>query len=416
MSVSGKHGLESRDPHAAVARRDQVQGRVRVLILGAGYAGLRAATSLGSDPRFDVTLLDRFPRQVEKTRLHELNRVSLKRDLARFFQHSSVRFLSATVTALECAERRVRTEEETISYDKLIVALGSQASSLGVTGVADHCVTLDGAGDGARFAHLVALLRDRAERLVIVGGGSTGVEAAAEAVTILGPGRVVLVEAAGTLMAGAGEFTSTYASFALRRRGVQVRPRTKVVEVQADAVLLAGGERVVCGGTLWCAGVSPSPLLTEAAPTSALGALDENLRSRVFPDVYVVGDSSAAGRKSNSRPSAQMAVLEGDYVAADIVSRLGESRAPAFNGHRIAEITSLGGFDAVGWLFLPGVDLPLVGPAAWLFKELGALRNTVTLQTRRFTLAFTSGRLRAQCQVAESTAKEPSEPQSLAVA
>jgi NADH dehydrogenase len=371
--------------------------RRRVVVLGAGFGGLRAATALASDPRVDVTLIDRSERPADKTRLHELGRNVAPRSLHHFFRHSTVQVITADVVSIDADRQTVVTEDGHVTYERLVFALGGQTTGSGVTGVTGHCVTLDGVADAARFARLIAVLKDSGERLVVVGGGATGVEASAQASAVLGADRVVLLEYGSDLLPSIGGFGSGYASFMLRRLGVRVRPRSRVVEVQSDAVVLAGGERVSCGGTLWCAGVGPSPL----RPSSHQGAgprvplLDGRLRSLQHPNVYFVGDSALGGSSAADHPSAQVAALQGDYVGADILAELDGREPECFSGQSVGEFTSLGPFDAVGWFSLAGFEIPMVGFPAWCLKGVGGLRHSLVLHARRVPLAFQSGRRKA---------------------
>ncbi|MFT4570508.1 MAG: NADH dehydrogenase [Hyphomicrobiaceae bacterium] len=372
----------------------------RVVVVGAGFAGLRCATALGGDPAFDVVLVDRDRHRVDKTRLHEVVGAGRGIDLASLLERTPIEFVQAEVLGIDRRDRRVATAGGPIPYDTLVFALGGSVDDHGVRGVCEHSLSFNTTTDGTGFLRTLSMLRRCGERLVIVGGGPTGVEAAAEAARALDPGRVVLVDNADRLLTGYTPALATYASFVLRRAGVRVRPRCKVVEVCDDGVVIAGGERIVGGAVLWCGGMRPSSLLAGAwlSEQGRPAAVSSFLASEVDDHVYVIGDCARSGEVNSSRPSAQIAVQQGDFVARDLQRRRsGETRVP-FVGSLLGEFTSLGPADAIGTLRLGPVWLPLIGPLAWVFKEAGGLRHALVVEGRRLSLAFANGRLRAKGQ------------------
>jgi NADH dehydrogenase len=372
--------------------------RGQVLVLGGGYAGLRCATALAGHPGFAVTLVDRERRRVDKTRLHEAVGAGRGLDLRRLLARTPVRFVQAEVLGLDRRSKRVTTDAGTLPYDTLVFALGGIASDGGVRGVREHALVFDGTRDARRFLAALATLRHSGQRLVVVGAGPTGVEAAAEAARVLEPGRVVLVDVGSRLLPSAPASVAAYASFMLRRAGVRMRLGTRIVEVDEDAVVVAGGERIAGGAVLWCGGVRPSLLLAESylAGADRPADVDPYLVSKVDESVYVIGDNVAAAGGPGGRPSAQVAVQQGDFVAADLIARATGAPRRGFAASLVGTFTSLGPSDAVGALHLGGFDLPLFGPLAWALKEAGGWRHALVVQARRLPLAFANGRERAR--------------------
>jgi NADH dehydrogenase len=272
-----------------------------VLVLGAGYAGLVAAKRLARQVRADevtVTLVTAFPDFVERPRLHQVatgQRIAPV-PVASFLAGTDVRLVVASVTDIDLAERTVTTvrdaETEVTSYDTLVYALGSNIDVARVPGVAAFAHSLVGrdAADGVRTR-----LRDVAGqegRVVVCGGGLTGIEIATEVAEYSPALRVTLVS--GT---EPGAWLSAKARAYLRRAfddlGVKVRSGTRVREVHAGAVELDDGRRIPFELCLWAGGFRV-PALARTSGLAVNGEdralVDETFESVSHPGVYVIGD------------------------------------------------------------------------------------------------------------------------------
>lgn len=370
--------MKLEEARARVAKREQV------VILGAGYAGLRAALGLAREPSVQVTLIDRDRAPAVKTRLHELRESAETTSVDRLLAQTDVRFLQATVSEVDRDSRKVVTDVgETLEYDHLIVALGSRASDRGVIGVREHAVMLDGAEDAERLSRSVRRLEQTAGQLIVVGAGPTGVEAAAEASRMLGRGRVTLVEGGQRILPGFPALPRAYARAVLAGLGVHVRRLTEVSQVAAGQVVLRDGSVLPYEALLWSAGVEGHPLVAESglAPLRAQAPVDEYLLSKVDPNVYVVGDSADA---NGGRPSAQLAVQQGDFVAKDLLHRLRGEPRNAYLPSVVGEFISLG-CDATGALYLGPIQLPLFGPPARAAKLAGETRHRLVVAAKTLT-------------------------------
>lgn len=329
--------------------------RPRVIIVGAGFGGLWAARTLVKR-EVDVTLVDRnnyhtfFP-LLYQVAAAELVPTDIAHPIRSIFRGAAnVEVRMADMTGLDLETRVLRTDSGDLSFDHLILALGSEPVFFGVDGAAEHAFPLRWMGDAIELRHHV-LTRfevaqtadpDRRRRLltfVVVGGGPTGVEyAGALSELVLGPlvrdfpwvdpGEVSieLIEAADGLLVGMPEELGRFAGERLARRGVRVRLGAAVESVGPDRVRLAGGERVASETVVWTAGVQGEPRAAQwGLPVGRGGRVPvtPTLELADHPDVYVVGDLAYLEDASGSPlpQVAQVAIQQGRRAAKNILAR-----------------------------------------------------------------------------------------------
>ncbi|MET9241870.1 FAD-dependent oxidoreductase [Nonomuraea sp. NPDC003709] len=352
----------------------------RVLILGAGYAGMAAAIQLAArgTRREDVqvTLVNAQERFIERLRLHMSatgQRVA-ELSIPELLEGTGARFVRGWVTAVDADAKLVRIDDDRVlHYDTLVYGLGSVADTSAVPGVEDHAYTLNSAQDAE-------LLADRLARLgrgtVVVGGsGLTGVESAAEIAEQYPELDVVLL---GRQEPGAAMSPKprAYLQAALARLGVRVLSGAEVVKVLPDAVELAGGELVVADAVLWTSGTRVSPLAAAAGLTvdeRGRVVTDAALRSVSHPDVYAVGDAAAIRQGYGvMHGTCQGGMPTGVHAAVSIVRTLDGRRPKPFRFGYYHTPVSLGRHDAVVQFTHPD-DSPrrvyLTGRTAARYKE-----------------------------------------------
>jgi NADH dehydrogenase FAD-containing subunit len=268
---------------------------MRILILGGGYAGVLAALRLANRGLgHQVTLVNAEPEFVERIRHHELGAATPppRRPLADLLRKTQLTLVIGRVAELDL-ERQVAVlaDGRPLPWDRLVFALGSTSDDGGVRGVREHALLL---GNEAGGFELRARLAAGARRLVVVGGGLTGVELAAELAEKVGKTGEVTLLAPG----GVGSFLSPEAQAYLRKQlltlGVTIGDQ-KVSQVQAGEVVLASGERLPCDACVWAGGFrAPSLAGAGGLAVNPLGQIvvDERLRSRSHPNVYAVGDAA----------------------------------------------------------------------------------------------------------------------------
>ncbi|MEW2157147.1 FAD-dependent oxidoreductase [Streptomyces sp. NPDC007189] len=272
----------------------------RVVILGAGYAGMAAAVQLAARVQrrqeARVTVVNAQERFAERMRLHMTATGQRLAELSvpELLEGTGAQFVRGWVTAVDADAKTVRIDDDRVlPYDTLVYGLGGLADTSAVPGAEDYAYTLSSTQDAE-------LLADRLARLgsgtvVVAGSGLTGVESAAEIAERYPRLSVVLV---GRQESGAAmnPKAKAYLHAALDRLGVQVRAGVEVVKLLPDAVELAGGESIAADAVLWTSGTRISPL----AAAAGLGVdehgrilTDPALRSVSHPEVYAIGDAAA---------------------------------------------------------------------------------------------------------------------------
>jgi NADH dehydrogenase len=294
---------------------------------------------------------------------------------------------------------RVRNQvgkEEDLSYDRLVVALGSVTRVLPVPGLVEYAVGFKTLSEAVslrdrvlRTLEMAETLEDDAERaewltFVFVGGGYAGLGGLAEVqdfaldVVRLYPRcraqglRFVLVESQDRIMGEVPERLGAFALKEIRGRGTELRLSTRVTAVGPDHVILSTGETVPTRLVVWTAGVKPAPAVERLGlPLDETGRIrvDAQMRVEGVDDVWALGDAAAVPDPANCGkpcpPTRQHAMRQGWRVGANVAASVGHGEAEPFTYRTRGVFVDLGRFRAVA-LFM-GVRLR--GRPAWLLTR-----------------------------------------------
>jgi NADH dehydrogenase len=270
-----------------------------------------------------------------------------------------VKFVQTLVAGFDVAGRVVQTENGPMPYDRLVVALGSQPNDFGIPGLSRRALTLWSVDDARRVlaevdkeVALAVQTSDENERkrhltVAIGGGGATGVELAGELAEVLPelarrhdlPAqecRVVLIEAAPTLLTGSSSGLIERANTILGELGVEVRTSSPIAEARDEGFVLKSGEVVSAGVCVWCGGIKVAEVVARSGLGSGAGGrvpVDENLRVLDHPEIYVAGDAALVINPETGRalpPLAQIALEEGETVAHNLQAELEGKPLQAF--------------------------------------------------------------------------------------
>jgi NADH dehydrogenase len=398
-----------------------------IVIAGGGAGGLELATllgdSLGRRGRARIILVDRSPAHFWKPLLHtvasgmrdpQVHEVQYAAQAAEHgFEFSCGEVLgvdrrrkTVSLAAYRDANGTEVLPPRTISYDKLVLAFGAVTNFFNIPGAAEHSMTLDSVWEAEQFRKrflaccMQASSRGTAVKLVIVGGGATGVELAAELshavrelarynVHALDPERDVhisLVERGELLLPHLNPRLSRRAARHLASLGIGVLASTTVARVERDAVVDAAGTRHPSDMTLWAAGVEgPQVCATMGLPLNRLGQIIVTpcLQTLEDRDIFAIGDCSSYVCPSSGAavpPRAQVAHQQAMYLAEILSSDRG-SEPPPFRYRDYGSLVSLGPVAAVGSLLCsnPEREMLVGGIAARVLYGLMYQKHVMAL-------------------------------------
>jgi NADH dehydrogenase len=372
---------------------------MRIVVLGAGFAGMEAVRVLerGLRGRTDVEVLVVSDRnyllftpllpQVASSLVEPRHIIQPIRDIrgARGF-----RFRRDTVRSIDLAAHRVLMAEGVVRYDRLIVAMGGVTPTFDIPGVEEHALGYKWLDDAVVLRdHLIDLAehadhepdaeaRRRMLTVCVVGGGYTGVELIAELQDLFhsyivpryrgieaGDYRLLLVEAGAEILRGVHPTLAERARRKLWHEGIEIRTNTRVTRVLEGAVE-AGGEIVPAGLTVWAAGVVGHPVLAHVeAERDRLGRLLTlaTMQLKAHPHVYGAGDAVAVdGKPDASIPIIPAALAHGRLAAENILAELGGRPPATIDFAPQGMLVSLGERDAV----VEVLGLRFSGYMAWL--------------------------------------------------
>ncbi|WP_330336944.1 NAD(P)/FAD-dependent oxidoreductase [Streptomyces sp. NBC_00557] len=373
--------------------------RPHVVIVGAGFAGYRAARTLArlTRDRADVTLLNPTDYFLYLPLLPQVAAGSLEARRVTVSLPGTLRGVRMVLGEADHVDLDARTVHYadpeggigTLGYDRLVLGVGSVHKLLPVPGIAEHA-------HGFRGLPEALYLRDHVTRqvelaateddpkvcaarctFVVVGAGYTGTEVAAQMQLLtdrlarrhrlpVRP-RWILLDVAPRVLPELAERLSRTADRVLRGRGVDVRMGTSVKEATHDGVLLTDGEFVPSRTLVWCVGVRPDPLVEAVGQPLERGRLivDPYLRLPGRPEVFACGDAAAVPdleQPGSFTPmTAQHAWRQGRVAGENVAASLGLGRRRRPYRHRdLGFAVDLGGARAAANPF----GVPLSGPAA----------------------------------------------------
>lgn len=347
----------STDIASTPARSAAAQHKPRVVIVGAGFGGLSAATALKNAP-VDLTVIDRRNHHLFQPLLYQVATASLPsteiawpiRAILRRQRNATV--LMDDVIDVDTNAQEVQCETHSpVPYDILILATGVKHAYFGHEEWARHAPGLKDLNDAINLRCKILTAFERAESandrnkqkrlltFVVVGAGPTGVEMAGALADLayrtlttdfrhVNPdnARVILVEAGPRILTAFSEKCSAYAQRALQRLGVEVRVGEAVTDCSAEGVTL-DQTFIPAATVIWAAGVQvPAVGQWLQCETDRAGRIvvDKNLSVPEQPNIFVIGDNAAV-KDASDKPVpgiAPAAKQQGRYVAQRILSQL----------------------------------------------------------------------------------------------
>jgi NADH dehydrogenase len=352
-------------------------------VVGGGFAGFHAARSLskrlGDDA--EIVLVSATDYFLYLPLLPEVAAGVLEPRRVAVPLAASLRGVNVVlgeVDEIDLGKRRVSWADPEgdrggVTYDRLLIAVGSVNKLLPIPGVAEHAHGFRSLPEAmylrdhiTRQIELAAATEDPADRkarctFVVVGAGYTGTEVAAQGVLFTDelvaahpvlhdqPVRWMLLDTAKRVLPELDERLSATADRVLRERGVEVRMGQSVADAGHDGVRLTTGEDVPTRSLIWCVGVRADPLVESLGVRTERGrvVVDEYMRVPGHPEVFACGDAAAV--PDVTRPgqatamTAQHAQRQGALVGRNIAASLGHGTSRRYKHHDLGFVVELGG-------------------------------------------------------------------------
>jgi len=381
----------------------------KVLILGGGFAGYTAARTLCRLARdrddIGVMVLSRenyftFWPMLAGVISSDIDTKNVAQPLRRALIRDGASFRRAEVEGLNLEKQCVTADGREFPYEHLVLALGAEPAYFGIPGVEDHAISIKGISAAEAIRNRVIEryeettlshgdVPDSRLTFVVIGGGATGVEVAAELHAlvhdILAPDypninphriKIVLVDSNEQILKELDPALRRTARKKLADLQIEVRNMVKAREIKADRVILSDGQEIPTENAIWTAGARASEKLDDLPlPADERKGLktDAFMRVEGHENVWGVGDCAATIEEDGTPvpPNAQAAVQEGKVVARNILARIDGGEMRTFDYKPVGQLVEIGSDFAVNQVMnvkFSGLIASLFWRATYLYK------------------------------------------------
>ena len=381
----------------------------KVLVVGGGFAGYNAVARLCRLTRerddVGVMLISRenyftFWPMLASVIGGDVETHNVAQPLRRTLIRLGASFRRADLEGVDPEKQVVRAAGREFPYDQLVVSLGAQPSYFDIPGVEEHAISIKGIGAGEEIVDRVIEryeettlaggdVPDSKLTFVVIGGGATGVEVAAELHNLLqellvpdypniNPDRpkIILIDANKEVLKELDPALRRVAMMRLHDLRVEVINNVKAREVKADRVILTDGHEIAAENVIWTAGTRASEKLEELPFThdKRKGLMvDRYQRVEGYDNVWGIGDCTATIDVNGKSvpPNAQAAVQEGEAVAENILAVLDGEELEPFRYQSLGQLVELGSEFAVNEVMgvkFSGFIAAIFWRATYLFK------------------------------------------------
>lgn len=356
----------------------------KVLILGAGYAGIRAAKVLGklAPKNTEITLIDKSLIHEERTQLHEVAAGTMPAHRITFkitdVIPKNVHFLQADVDKIDVENKTVAfTDHDPENYDYVIVALGFKSEDFGLKGASENALPLENVETAEyiyeKLEQNIANYQESKDHkdltIIVAGAGFTGIELLGElthtAKTLQKKYntpeiKIVSVERSTRILPMFDEGLAQYAADYLIGEGIEMLTGAAITEIEPDAVVYqleseAEPKRVYGHTIVWTVGVSGSDVIQKSGFEQRRNRVmvSNELNMADHPEVFVIGDVSAVMDPNTDRPyptTAQISTREGNLAAKNVAALISGGDLAPFVYKSMGTIASLGRDDGIAQL------------------------------------------------------------------
>ena len=359
---------------------NETPSQQRILIVGGGFGGLKAALELSKSKEFAVTVLSDQPvfryypalYHTATGGLYAQSNISLN----EIVDPTRVAVVQGTAKTLDRQHKSVTTAEgQTIAYDKLILAMGVVTNYFGIQGMAEHSFGIKSWEQIQAFKNHVHGLLNAAEpdlNFVIVGAGPTGIEVAGALPAYLEKimknhglrdkrPRITIIEAAPRLLPRSPERISRAVQKRLEKLGIELKLNMAVQGCNKDG-LVVNGKTVPTSTVVWTAGTANHPFFKDNNfGLTDRGKVEVNEFLQAEDDIYVIGDNA----NTQFSGLAQTALRDGHFAAADIERRTANKKPQAYKPKKPISVIPVG----EGWAAVEWGNNTFVGMIGWWLRE-----------------------------------------------
>ena len=337
-----------------------------IVIIGAGYAGIRVAKKLLKNLQKDarILLIDQNSHHTLVTNLHEVasGRVSpegIQIPLQQIFRNDAIEIVEDRIIAMDTDRKQLTGEQGIYTYDRLVVASGAQANFYGIPGARENTIALDSMEEALKIREKIA--EQNTQKVVLCGAGLTGVELAADLKVMEPHLSVCLIEAQPSILPGLDATHQKKVRRKLEKMGVELFLETRVEQVYPDGITISsakGTEKLDGDLLIWTSGTQAQWTETVAEPGSLIAMANHCTTS--CNDVFIAGDAG----------NPQYACVENGLQSADCLvenlKRIKEGKKPEiFQFKDKGQMIALGPFDGI-----TTTGIPLRGWLAQVLKFL----------------------------------------------
>jgi NADH:ubiquinone reductase (non-electrogenic) len=389
----------------------------RVVVLGTGFASFSLLKEIDTD-LFAVTVISPrnyfvFTPLLPSTTVGTIEFRSIIEPTRKacpdvHYYHAACTGVNPTGKTITC-DALSDMRRFTVTYDVLVIGIGAVSSTYGIPGVKEHALFLKDLGDARairqriieRFEQAASPAATDEERkrllhFVVVGGGPTGVEFAAEMHDFLREDletffprlapfvNITLLEAMNQILNAFDQTLSAYTMKLFQRNRIQVRTGSFVTRVENDKVILRDGSQIPCGLVVWSTGIGPTDLaaaLPFPKDQASRLLIDGYFLVNGTTDVYAMGDCATI-EGINLPATSQVAQQQGRYLARHLRRSIKRQTTRPFQYRHLGMLAYVGSNKALA-------DLPPIkgkGFSTWLFWRSAYITKLVSLKDRMLVL------------------------------
>lgn len=353
-----------------------------IVILGAGYGGVKAAKLLNrklKDSNISITLIDKHPYHTLMTELHEVagartDKEAVQISLKKIFSATRVNVVIDQIESIDFQKQELKSGNSKYSYDYLVLGTGAEPAFFGIPGVKEAGFTLWSLEDAIKLREhieqmfkLAAREKDAAKRkemlsFVVAGAGFTGIETAGELVEWKrrlsreydipeAEVRLMVVEAMGSILPILDEGLIKRSERYLQRKKVDVITNAPITEVKEESITLKDGRQIPTRTLIWTCGIQGSSFAAGLGLTMGKRGriqINEYMQSMDYGNVYVVGDNAYFEEDSKPIPQIVEAALQTAGTAVyNIIADMEQKPKKAFKSNYHGIMVSIGSRYAV---------------------------------------------------------------------